>query len=388
MSERRTRWTPIGVACLAIVLLASFALARWAAGGRDWTRFAVAGTTYTRPAETPVPVRVVPGNGYDGQFYLRFAFDPFEAAPDAHGIRLDAPAYRQQRVLLPGLAWLLALGDPARAPAALVLVNLLAIGVLTGCMAALCTRSGVAPAWALLAGLAPGCVMGLGRDLSEPLAAAGVVAALLLALERPRWAPFALGAALLAKDTAVMATAAYAMACLVRPETRRTALWLVPALAPAAAWQLALRSHWGHWPWQEVAETLRGGWFARGLSVHARRLYEGDLLESSLGTIALVWLVWLGVEAGRAARGPAAAPAGATRSLALRFAALTTLGWLAVAWRMRIWGEHWGFLRVLLDAQLAALAFVFLRGRRPSLAFAGLTLALSAVLAARLVLRP
>lgn len=380
--------TPIGVASLALALLASFAAARFAGGGSDWTRFAVAGTEHTRPERTPVPVQVVPGKGYDGQFYLRFAFDPFDGARDAHGIRLDGPAYRRQRVLLPGLAWLVAGGSPARAAPALVLVNLLALGALTGCMAGLCARSGVAPAWALLAGLAPGCVMGLGRDLTEPLSGALVAAALLLALERPRWAPLALGAALLAKDTAGVAVAGFALACLARPETRRAALGLVPALAPFAAWQLALRVQAGHWPWQEAADTLRGGHFVRGLAVHARRLGEGDLLEASLGSLGLVWLAWLAVEALRAWRAPPAAPADASRRLALRFAAATCLGWLAIAWRMRIWGEQWGFLRVLLDAQLAALAFVFLRGRRPSLGFAALTLALGGVTAARLVLRP
>jgi hypothetical protein len=409
----RLAQTPLGVAGLALALLALFAGARWAAGGRDWTRFAVAGSEHARPGETPVPVQVVPGNGYDGQFYLRFAFDPFEPARDAHGIRLDAPAYRQQRVLLPALAWALSGGSAARAPAALVLVNLLALAALAGCMAALGARSGVSPAWGLLAALLPGCLMGLGRDLTEPLAGALVAAALLLALERPGWAPLALGAALFAKDTTVLAAAAFALACLARPETRRLALGLVPALAPFALWQLALRRHWGHWPWQEAAEALRGGWFVRGLSVHARRLPD-DPLESLVGTAALLWLAWLALEALRAGwagqEGGAASRADATpatvasasparagaavgpvpraRALALRFAAFTALGWLAVSPRMRIWGEHWGFLRVLLDAQLAALAFVFLRGRRPSLGFAALTLALGAVVAGRLVLRP
>jgi len=182
MTRARLPQTPFGVACLAIALLASFAMARWAGGGRDWTRFAVAGAAYTRPAETPTPVQVVPGRGYDGQFYLRFAFDPFEPALDAHGILLDSPAYRQQRVLLPGLAWGLAGGRPGLVPATLVLVNLLALGALAGCMAAICARSGVVPAWGLVAGLAPGCVMGLGRDLTEPLSGALVAAALLLAL--------------------------------------------------------------------------------------------------------------------------------------------------------------------------------------------------------------
>jgi len=389
MSRLRFPGTPLGVAGLATVLLASFVLARWLAGGCDWTRFVVAGTAYTRPDQTPVPVAVVPGEGFDGQFYLRFAFDPFEPAPDAYGIRLDSPAFRQQRILLPALGWLLSLGRPEWAAGALVAVNLLALGALTGCMAALCARSGVAPAWALLAGLAPGCVMGLGRDLADPLAGALVAAALLLALERPRWAPVALGAALLAKDTTALATAAFALAALARPESRRAALVLVPALAPVALWQLALRVHWGHWPWQEASDALRGGSFVRGLSVHARRYQEGDLLESTVGSIALVWLVWLGLEGIRAAwPRPVAETASPARRLALRFAAATALGWLAVSPRMRIWGEHWGFLRVLLDAQLAGLAFVFLRGRRPSLGFAALTLALTGIVAARLVLRP
>ncbi len=38
------------------------------------------------------------GTGYDGQFVYRLALDPFTRAVTAHGMTLDLPAYRQQRI--------------------------------------------------------------------------------------------------------------------------------------------------------------------------------------------------------------------------------------------------------------------------------------------------
>ena len=45
-------------------------------------------------------------SGYDGAFVYRLALDPFTEQPVAHGITLDNPSYRQQRIVLPLVAWL------------------------------------------------------------------------------------------------------------------------------------------------------------------------------------------------------------------------------------------------------------------------------------------
>src|SRR5439155_705441 len=75
---------------------------------------------------------LVDGYGYDGQFYYYLARDPLlrGGAPTY----LDAPGYRYQRILLPALSALLALGQPAWIGWTLLLTNLLglALGIWAG----------------------------------------------------------------------------------------------------------------------------------------------------------------------------------------------------------------------------------------------------------------
>ena len=61
-------------------------------------------------------------NGYDGQYAYYIARDPAHAAGC-----LDVPAYRYQRILLPVLGRVLALGNTDAIPAAFVLINLVAL---------------------------------------------------------------------------------------------------------------------------------------------------------------------------------------------------------------------------------------------------------------------
>jgi hypothetical protein len=58
----------------------------------------------------------VGSNGYDGQFYRAVAHDPGLQ----RGLLLDAPRLRYRRILLPAMAWLLALGNPRRIDAAYI----------------------------------------------------------------------------------------------------------------------------------------------------------------------------------------------------------------------------------------------------------------------------
>ena len=60
----------------------------------------------------PKNLTVTRGNvGHDGQFYYRFALNPFTSKITEYGVTLDAPAYRQQRILYPAVTWALALGN-------------------------------------------------------------------------------------------------------------------------------------------------------------------------------------------------------------------------------------------------------------------------------------
>lgn len=63
------------------------------------------------PQAQSLPLAVVDGSGYDGQFYAQIAVVPDVTSP-ALKTALDEPAYRSRRILLPLLAHALGLGEP------------------------------------------------------------------------------------------------------------------------------------------------------------------------------------------------------------------------------------------------------------------------------------
>jgi hypothetical protein len=155
------------------------------------------------------------GVGYDGQFAYYMALD----FPKAR-YYMDAPAYRYARVLYPVTAAGLALGSAAAIPYALILVNWLAIGGGTLALASWLRRRRAPPVLALLFGLSPGLLIGLQRDLSEPLAYALVAAAIWLLdsgrRRRVLGAALLFGLAGLARQTTVVFPLVYAAGMLLR----------------------------------------------------------------------------------------------------------------------------------------------------------------------------
>lgn len=143
------------------------------------------------------------GTGYDGQFSYYMALD-FENARHY----MDLPAYRYSRVLYPVLARAAAFGDPDLVPVAMIVLNWLALGLLTLAVAAWLRRRSCSPWFALVVGLYPGFLLGLQRDLTEPLAYALVAAGVYLSdyggRRRLIWSGAVFGLAGLARQTTVV----------------------------------------------------------------------------------------------------------------------------------------------------------------------------------------
>ena len=132
--------------------------------------FIESGTRYSHPALMVPKVSHVRGKGYDGQFYYRFAINPFNWHPTAYGITIDHP-YRYTRIGYSVAAWLLSAGGHASAlPFVLVLVNLLCVAGIAWLGGLLARESGRHALWGLLLAAYFGLVVSVGRDTSEPLA--------------------------------------------------------------------------------------------------------------------------------------------------------------------------------------------------------------------------
>jgi hypothetical protein len=254
------------VVLVAVSLVLGFVLVRLVLG-TSLAGFAVAGDRFVDPALTPdrLPVTSESG-GYDGQFVYRLALEPWTHQPTDYGITLDNPAYRQQRIATPVLAWAVGLLPGVSTLLALLLVNMAALTVAAGFAVRLAVALGRHPLTGLVLAVPAGMPISLGRHLTEPVAWAAVLAGLWYARGR-RWpaTAAALTVAVLARETSLVVVAGLAAAQLWRllsgdPRRDRRALaWLAVPAATALAWQLALLQVWGVLPVRSGGPTNFGG---------------------------------------------------------------------------------------------------------------------------------
>jgi hypothetical protein len=185
--------------------------------------------------------------GYDGQFYAQMAVagNPFNREL---GRALDAPAYRERRILLPLLAHAVGLGRPALIIQLFALANLLSLALL----GVLLARWWFPPTdvdnlirWA-------GILFGAGMVVSATRSLTDGPALLLIAigarqLERGRTgaAALALGLAGLVRETSVLCAAAFLPKDPNWAARRRAMLATIICVGPIALWTAILFRHYG-----------------------------------------------------------------------------------------------------------------------------------------------
>lgn len=227
------------VALVVVLLASSFVAARWqVAADQQVGAFVYAGDDFASDADPPDGLPLVEGTGYDGQFFWRLGNDPFVLDQSHHeGLLIDTP-YRTQRLGYPMLAWLLTAGGRGSVSWALVVINVGALAAL-GALGALEARRRGHTGWlGLSVASVPAFLYSLSRDLSEPMACALLLAAV-LALRRERWgwAAAAFSLAVLTREQIVVVVGVYGLVRLwTLLRARRTPgaadlPWLVPAAA-------------------------------------------------------------------------------------------------------------------------------------------------------------
>jgi hypothetical protein len=222
-------------------------------------------------------------DGYDGQFYAQIAaaatpFDPALAQA------LDAPAYREGRILLPLVVHALGWGRPARIVQLFALANLVCLALL----AVLLARWWFPPGdldnllrWA-------GSVFGAGMMVSATRSLTDGPALLVIAiavrqLETGRDGPAALLFALagLVRETSVLAIAALWPSAPTGEARRRAIRLALLAAGPILLWTAILAARYGQTdglrnlapPFAALpqkARELAGAWRAEGFSIGVR----------------------------------------------------------------------------------------------------------------------
>lgn len=179
--------------------------------------------------------------GYDGQFNYYIARDPSTAAQ-----YIDVPAYRFQRILMPGIAWVLSFGNVTLIPWIFLFIGVLSLAAGTAILEDLLVQLGASRWYALTYGLTIGTLGAVRLSLSEPLAYALALGGIWLFLH-PRWwlSAIAFALALLTRETTILIP----LACGIYLLTQRNWKIAIPfgllTLIPFVAWQLILYMYLG-----------------------------------------------------------------------------------------------------------------------------------------------
>lgn len=191
-------------------------------------------------------------DGYDGRAYYRLALDPLTLEVADHGITFTRPAYWQARIGYPATSWVLSLGGRADlVPVVLVLVNLLATAGIAVLATRVAVRLGRSRWWGTVPAMWAGFLVGLGQDLTEPLAGLFLLAAL-ASMRSGRHLPatLALTAAGLTRETTLVVAVAMVVcapfavrAGSVRLPAPRWWVGVVP-LVTYAGWRAWVRARW------------------------------------------------------------------------------------------------------------------------------------------------
>jgi len=171
-------------------------------------------------------------NGYDGQFYRAVAHDPGLR----RGFFLDSPRLRYRRILLPAIAWFLAVGNPCRVDAAYIaaifgFVFLGAYGI--ACWAVMHRRSA---SWGLGFLAIPAAIVSVARMTPDVALAALCCCWALTAEDAATWKPHLILVVVpFVRETGVLLNVAAAIGECGSRKFRRAASALA-TLIPYAVW--------------------------------------------------------------------------------------------------------------------------------------------------------
>ncbi len=300
IGTRRARpWlAPLCVSLIAALLVSSFVFIRLAVVGGP-SGFVLAGDLMSDASATPSELKVLEGStGYDGQYLYRLSLNPFTNSVVEHGITLDRPSYRHQRIGLPLVVWGLSKATGLSAMWVLILVNSVAVAVAAACGAVLARHLGRHPMWGLLLALTPGVIIGLARDLTEPLAWCFVLAGLCAwGRKRAGLAATLFTMAVLTRETAILVPAALGALWVIRwirgrtwPEAWGPGLAMTAVGAVWLAWQSVLSAVWGPNPVASAADASFGVPFVSVLG----SLFGGAIPRGMTGMSQPLLAIWTG----------------------------------------------------------------------------------------------
>jgi hypothetical protein len=253
--DRLWPWAPSAlqatlVACVVALFYGLFAQTQLAGYGGNYSGFLKIGERYADRApflsERPdlkAQLQILPGGGYDGQFFYFIAFDPFlrafKDAPSRYRDFVDTPPYRYGRIGFSLLTTLCSWNAPEQYPR--TMIWLIVTGSFAGVwwLACIAQHRGYSAWWALLYVAVPGFIQSLGVGTPEGIAAACLLGGYLFFL-RARYglAGLLFAASLLVRETGIVLVVSLAVWTAWRQRDRYGGLILASAILPLVCWRL------------------------------------------------------------------------------------------------------------------------------------------------------
>lgn len=237
--------SPAGIAALALVLYVAALFPQLSHHNFDFSALIIGGREFVDNTRTPTPILVNAHFGYDGQFYYRLALDPLTIKQDAYGVHIDHVPWRAQRILYPVITHFVSLGRAAWVPLALLLVNLAGLATIGVFASRLANRLDLG--WTFVAAIMlwPGLIITLGRDTTEIVASAFLLAAIDSYFAGRHWLFALCGAAtVLTRETSLAflfgVFAFEFFRAMRRNEAVTNALLCGLAMVPYLLWRVAL----------------------------------------------------------------------------------------------------------------------------------------------------
>ncbi len=307
-----------------------------------------------------VPV-LINSDGYDGQFFYRLALDPFYKDLSISP-RLDAPAYRQQRILYPLMVRAFSFGNKDSVPFVMVAINLLFLCFLAWLGAEYAMHRGRSPIWGLFLSLYPGFLFSLLRDLPESIAASFLLLCLFaIRVCRPFTACFALVLGILTRETVVLAAIAIFAVWLWhiwrkslplnKSKTEEGLRWysgIVP-LVVFVLWQGVIFSRWGRPSFAEAHVNI--GVPLLGIVMKIRQLLPPfEKVLDIFDILPLVGYLLVGLLAGIELKSQS--------NLLHEKVTFLFYASFALLFTSAIWGYRGGFLRALSEFYLLGFLII------------------------------
>ena len=227
--------------------------------------------------------------GHDGKFFFVQSNDPWVIDPAENASVLDRPLYRSQRMLYPVLAGGFGLFGPEAIVWAMLLVNVVAMGVGTWAVARIAMHMGGSPGWGLAFSLNLGFVSEMNIGGAGVVSAAAAFAAVLMFMRnRIPSGVILLTLAVLAREAMLIAVAGVAL-WLWFDDRRKTAVVaaMVPGLAVVTwAAYLRLRIATG----SVASEVQEIGWPFVGF-IEALQSWLEDPIDLAVGVVMMILFV-------------------------------------------------------------------------------------------------